>query len=374
MDKSTKIKKVIITGVTGQDGSYMAKYLLHKTHINEVLGGNEITFEIYGTIRRLSVNNHENIECLKTNKNFHLVEMDLCDSESVDRVIREIKPDYFINFAANSFVGTSWKMPVNHLTSNTMAVLHQLESIRRHCPNCRYYNAGSSEEFGNVSYIPQDEKHPLNPRSPYGASKAAARHIVKVWRESYCLYAIQGFLFNHESPNRGHEFVTRKVTLGVAKIRKAISTGAPFEPIELGNLDAKRDWSHALDFVDGVWLMLNQNFTDRKNIPTEIKEYVLSSNETHTIRELVEKAFSAAHINGKWIGSGLCEKYVLSDNESIELVKVNEAFYRPAEVDILLGDSTKAREELSWFPAYTFDSLVEEMVKSDIEKEKKLHQ
>jgi GDPmannose 4,6-dehydratase len=369
-------KNVIVTGVTGQVGSYMAEYLLKNTY-----------YEIYGAIRRLSVQNHQNIEQIKNNKRFHLVEMDLSDSESIESLIREVNPDYFISLAANSFVGTSWKMPVNHFQNNALAVLHQLESIRKHCPTCRYYNAGSSEEFGDVEYCPQDEKHPLNPRSPYGASKAAARHIVKVWRESYGLYAVQGYLFNQESERRGAEFVTRKVTLGVAEIRESIRTGSPFKPINLGNLSSKRDWSHARDFVDGIWRMLNQevynpDLADKfsvmshlseeekvKFLSESVQEYVLSSNETHSIREFVEKAFNDAGISGVWIGEGLDERFILED-EHIDLVVVNKEFYRPAEVDLLLGNSNKAREELKWAPKYNFNELVLEMVSSDLARKR----
>lgn len=359
---------IIVTGVTGQVGSYMAKYLLNNTQ-----------HQIYGAIRRLSVQNHCNIEDIKDNPRFHLVEMDLSDSESIESLIREIQPQYFINLAANSFVGTSWKMPVNHFHNNTLGVLHQLESIRKHCPQCRYYNAGSSEEFGNVEYTPQDEKHPLNPRSPYGASKASARHIVKVWRDSYGLYAVQGHLFNHESPNRGHEFVTRKITLGVARIRQAMKNGQPFDPIELGNIDAKRDWSHAEDFVDGIWRMLNQEDyrpelpssveeKANKNLSTQIQEYVLSSNETHTIREFVEKAFAIIGISGNWEGHGLDEKFTFQNGQKHTLVRINPEFYRPAEVDLLLGNSNKIRQELKWMPKHSFDDLVKEMVKADLKR------
>ena len=238
------MKKAIVTGVTGQVGSYMADFLLKFTNI-----------KVYGAIRRLSVPNHKNIEHIK-DPNFELIEMDLGDEHSIFTTIQEIQPDYFINFAANSFVGNSWHMPVNHFDTNALGVMRQLEAIRKICPNCRYYNAGSSEEFGDVMYSPQDLKHPPRPRSPYGASKVAARQIVKVWRDSYNLFAVQGYLFNHESERRGEEFVTRKITMNVARIKKELDEGKKPEPFELGNVEAKRDWSHAEDFVRAVWLML----------------------------------------------------------------------------------------------------------------------
>lgn len=337
---------VIITGVTGQDGSHMVDYLLANTD-----------HKIFGAIRRLSVQNHSNIEHLEGNPRFSLIELDVTDSESIENAIREIQPSFFLNFAANSFVGTSWKMPVNHFKTNAMGVLHQLEAIRKHCPKCRYYNAGSSEEFGDVVFCPQDETHPLRPRSPYGASKAAARHMVKVWRDSYALYAIQGVLYNHESPGRrGKEFISRKITLKVAEIREAFRIGGPFIPLEVGNINAKRDWSDARDFVRGVWMMMNQE--------GEPQEYVLSSNETHTVREFIEKAFLAAGIAGVWSGEGLDEKFCLDDGTVI--VRINSEFYRPAEVHLLHGNSNRARNELGWKPEYSFDDLVTAMVKHDI--------
>ena len=344
------MKKVIVTGVTGQVGSYMVDFLLNNTD-----------YEVYGAIRRLSVPNHKNIEHINSDR-FHLVEMDLTDEHSIFTTIENIKPDYFINFAANSFVGNSWHMPINHFDVNALGVMRQLEAIRKICPKCRYYNAGSSEEFGDVAYSPQDLKHPARPRSPYGAAKVAARQIVKVWRESYNLFAVQGYLFNHESERRGEEFVTRKITKAVARIKKAIENGEDFQPLELGNLNAKRDWSHAEDFVVAVWLMLNQE---------NPKDYLLASGETHTVREFVEKAFYYSNIDiedkdaFKWEGSE--ENEVLYYNDKV-VVKVNPDFYRPAEVDLLLGDPSEAKENLGWKQKISFDNLIERMIRSDIKK------
>ena len=341
------MKKVIITGVTGQDGSHMADYLLANTEHIIVAG-----------VRRLSVKNHENIKHLADNPRFKLIDLDITDQSNVDRVISEEKPDYFINFAANSFVGVSWNMPENHMNTNCMAVLYQLEAIRKHCPECRYYNAGSSEEFGDVVITPQDETHPLRPRSPYGASKAAARHLVKVWRDSYDLYAVQGWLFNHEGTRRGEEFLTRKVTKGVAKIVKEMRDGKKVIPLELGNLEAKRDWSDAEDFVAGIWLMLNQE---------KPKEYVLASGETYTIREFVESAFGFAGFNPdecRWEGEGSHSKYY--HREKL-LVKINPKYYRPAEVNLLLGDPTLAEKEMGWERKTDFYGLVKKMVDRDLD-------
>ena len=341
------MKKALITGVTGQDGSHMADYLLENTDIDIIAG-----------VRRLSVKNHENIKHLEGQlQDSDLIDLDITDQSNVDRVISEEKPDYFINFAANSFVGVSWDMPENHMNTNCMAVLYQLEAIRKHCPECRYYNAGSSEEFGDVVTAPQDETHPLRPRSPYGASKAAARHLVKVWRDSYDLYAVQGWLFNHEGTRRGEEFLTRKVTKGVADIFWKNSIGDSFKPIELGNLEAKRDWSDAEDFVAGIWLMLNQE---------KPKEYVLASGETYTIREFVESAFGFAGFNPDecyWEGEGSHSKYYHCDKL---LVKINPKYYRPAEVNLLLGDPSRAEQEMGWERKTDFYGLVKKMVDNDI--------
>ena len=367
-------KKVLITGVTGQDGSHMADYLINNTD-NVIIGG----------IRRLSVKNHQNIQHLVSHERFKLIDLDVTDQANVERVIQEEKPDYFINFAANSFVGNSWDMPVNHMNTNCMAVLYQLEAIRKHCPYCRYYNAGSSEEWGNVDYSPQDEKHPLKARSPYGVSKVAARQLVKVWRESYKLYAIQGWLLNHEGVRRGEEFVTRKITKAVAKIYNQVRVGEKPTPLQVGNLEGKRDWSDAEDFVDGVWKMLNQELSPRmrgmclcwrlehdgswdyrKSGHDHIKEYVLSSNETHSVREFVELAFEHAGFGREqchWIGEGKEEKYLHGDQV---LVEINPKYYRPAEVDLLHGDSTLAREELGWKPSSSFNDLVCKMVQNDL--------
>lgn len=340
------MKKVIITGVTGQDGSHMADYLLANTD-----------FQIFGAVRRLSVSNHKNISHI-SNPRFKLIDLDIADPESINTTIIKYKPDYFINLAANSFVGTSWEMPVNHMQTNCIGVLYQLEAIRKFAPNCRYYNAGSSEEFGDVAFTPQTEFHPLRPRSPYGASKASARQVVKVWRDSYNLYAVQGWLFNHEGTRRGIEFVTRKITKGVSEIRKAINQQSHIEAIRLGNLEAKRDWSDAEDFVHGIWLMLNQD---------KPKDYVLSSNETHTVREFVELSFEAAEIEGKWLGNrGTIEEVFINKKTKAPMVVVDPKFFRPAEVDLLLGDSTLARSELGWRPKTTFFELVKKMTLNDI--------
>ena len=377
--KSIGKKSIIVTGVTGQDGSHMVDYLLANTD-----------YEIFGCVRRLSVYNHKNISHIN-NERFHLINFDLTDNHSISRIVEKIKPEYFINLAAQSFVGSSWDFAHQTWETNSTSVLHILEAIRLYHPTCRFYQAGSSEEFGDVSYTPQDENHPLKPRSPYGASKAASRQLVKVWRESYNLYAVQGWLFNHEGTRRGEEFVTRKITKAVARIKNALDNNQKFSPLELGNIDAQRDWSDAEDFVEGIWKMLNQdanclkgdfedfNFRyqhDGQNERSEqretqwlsknIKEYVLSSNETHTIREFVELAFKYAGFIGEWRGTGLHETFNDLYSGAI-LMSINPKFYRLAEVELLWGDSTNARAFLNWQPKTDFNGLVKKMTLNDID-------
>lgn len=369
--RDNKLKKniyaniVIITGVSGQDGSHMVDYLLK--HTDAI---------IFGGVRRLSVYNHSNLSHISSDR-FFLVNFDLTDSHSIGQFIEKMKPDYFINFAAQSFVASSWDFPRQTWETNCTAVLDILEAIRLYRPSCRFYNAGSSEEFGNVSYSPQDETHPLKPRSPYGASKAAARQLVKVYRDSYNLYAIQSWLFNHEGTRRGEEFVTRKISKNVARISEELSEGKVPTPIELGNVYAKRDWSDSEDFVQCVWMMLNQEHYRQELNPKmyhglmytkesveNLKEYVLSSNETHTIKEFVELAFKCLNIHGYWEGSDINEKFIQNDTNHI-LVTINSNFYRPAEVELLLGDSNQFRNDFNWTPKTSFQELVQKMVKHD---------
>jgi GDPmannose 4,6-dehydratase len=350
---------VFITGVTGQDGSLMVDFLLDKTD-----------YIIFGGIRRLSVYNHKNISHINSDR-FHLINFDLTDSHAIARTIEKLQPDYFINFAAQSFVASSWDFARQTWQTNCTAVLDILEAIRLYKPNCRLYQAGSSEEFGNILYSPQDELHPLRPRSPYAASKAASRQLIKVYRDSYNLYAIQGWLFNHEGTRRGEEFVTRKISKKVSSIKYCLDNSLDFSPLELGNIDAKRDWSDAEDFMDGVWRMLNQDIynKDYSGIPNE---YVFSSNETHSIREFVEKAFLYIGLDGYWVnltGDPRDEKFVIFTVNGTQkvLMQINEKFYRPAEVETLLGDSSLARKDLGWVPKCNFDQLVNKMLKSDID-------
>jgi GDPmannose 4,6-dehydratase len=339
-------KKVLITGVTGQDGSNLVRHLLKNTnHL------------IYGSIRRLSVINHENIADIKDPR-FSLINLDITDQQSIINNMKIIVPDYVINFAAQSFVGESWNSPINTFTTNTLSVMYFLEAIREYNPSCRFYSAGSSEELGDVDYSPQDLKHPLKPRSPYGASKCAARHLVKVYRESYKLFAIHCILFNHEGIRRGKEFVTRKISSNIARIKNEIKNNMPITPLELGNIYAYRDWSDSEDFVEAVWIMMNQN---------EPREYVLSSNEIHSVKEFIDLTCEYAGLqNIKWeIDEENPLNTVLKYKDEV-IININSNLYRPAEVDLLYGDSIETRVTLNWQPKTSFKQLVQKMIENDI--------
>lgn len=391
---------VFVSGVTGQDGSLMVDYLLKNVPEATIIGG----------ARRLSVDNHGNIEHLEHEPRFQLVNFDLTDSHSIYKLMEYAKPDYFINFAAQSFVASSWDFARQTWQTNSTSVLDCLEAIKRIKPSCRFYNAGSSEEFGNVIVTPQNETHPPRPRSPYGASKAAARTLIKVYRESYGIYAVQGWLFNHEGPRRGKEFVTRKITSNVVRIKndidelKRIGWTGSLTPIELGNIDARRDWSNAEDMVDAVWRMLNQEVYNsqlnvslessasgyytastyheliKKNVIPNIKDYVCSSDVNHSIRDFIDESFKAAGIEGRWFinmkNDPLSERLVYVDGgipvPDVVLVRINPQFYRPAEVETLRGDSTAIRKDLGWNPKTDFHSLVNKMVKNDLATIKKV--
>jgi len=370
--KKEKTNCIFITGCTGQDGSIMVDYLLKNTD-----------YDVYGGARRLSISNHDNIKHLEENPRFKLINFDLTDDHSISNTIEKLCPNYFINFAAQSFVKSSWDFPTQTWNCNTTSVIHILEAIKLYCPSCRFYNAGSSEEFGDVVYEPQNENHPLRPRSPYGASKSAARQLIKVYRESYNLYALQGWLFNHEGTRRSEEFVTRKISKGVARIKNQLNS-SKIVPIEFGNIDVYRDWSDAEDIVDAIWKMMNQEIY-RKELKPELykgevyskdfigllKEYTVSSGEKHTVREFIEKAFISAGIkNIIWTGEGIDEQLWYKDESENPhlIVKINPKFYRPAEVNSIFGDSSQIRTDLGWKPKTSFLELVDKMVKNDMLK------
>lgn len=313
-------KKALITGITGQDGSYLAELLLSKG------------YEVYGMVRRSSVERFERLEQIKDKVT--LVQGDLTDQSSLDEAIKEIQPGEVYNLAAQSFVPTSWNQPTLTGEVTGLGTTRLLEAVRKHCPTARFYQASSSEMFGKVREVPQTELTPFHPRSPYGVAKVYGHFITVNYRESYGLYACSGVLFNHESPRRGLEFVTRKITHGVARIKHGLT-----QELRLGNLDAKRDWGFAGDYVEAMHLMLQQ---------TEPDDYVVATGETHTVREFVEIAFGSAGL--KW------EDYVVFDKR----------FMRPAEVDLLVGDPAKAKTKLGWAPTVSFEGLIQMMVESDI--------
>lgn len=381
------MKKVIISGANGQDGSYMIEYLLANTQDT-----------IIAAIRRTSQAILSNLKNVIDNPRVKLVTIDLNDVHSITSLIRDEKPDYFINFGASAFVPDSWNSPAQVMNTNCISLIHILEAVRQFAPTCRTYSSGSSEQWGDVKYSPQDEKHPMSPRSVYGVSKCTASLLCKVYRESYGLYVVHGILANHESERRQEHYVTRKITKGVARIARALKDGKSFDPIFLGNLDARRDWSHSEDFIVGAWKMLNQEPPVENSVGWEPKGYVLASGETHSIREFCEKAFHAAkilpwsevdgqfyqpQIYARWMrqpeakdDSPQNEVYMgFRDMEMVEgnwvgvampLVRINPVFYRPAEVELLQGDASLARAELGWSPKVSFDELVKRMVVADL--------
>jgi len=315
-------KTALITGITGQDGSYLAEFLLEKG------------YRVVGMVRRSSVEKFERIDHLLSK--IELVQGDLLDEFSLVTILAQVKPDEVYNLAAQSFVPTSWVQPVLTAEFTAVGVTKILEAIRYVNRDIRFYQASSSEMFGRVRETPQTELTPFYPRSPYGVAKAFGHYITVNYRESYNLFAVSGILFNHESPRRGLEFVTRKVTDGVAKIKLGLA-----KEIRMGNLDAKRDWGFAGDYVRAMWMMLQQKKAD---------DYVVATGETRTVRELVEVAF--ARVGLDW------QKHVVIDPQ----------FIRPAEVDLLVGDASKANKELGWKPEVSFEKMIHMMVDADLKR------
>ena len=315
-------KRALITGITGQDGSYLAELLLSKG------------YEVHGMVRRSSEEKFERIAHLKGKILLH--QGDLLDQFSLARLFSDLKPNEIYNLAAQSFVPTSWNQPTLTGEFTALGVTKMLEAMRYAAPSARFYQASSSEMFGKVREVPQNESTPFYPRSPYGVAKAYGHFITVNYRESYGLFAVSGILFNHESPRRGLEFVTRKISDGVARIKLGLQTRLP-----MGNLDARRDWGYAPDYVEAMWRMLQDEQAD---------DYVIATHETHTVREFCEVAFARAGLDWK------------------EHVFVDPAFVRPAEVDVLIGDAAKAKRKLGWEPKVRFKQLVELMVDADLER------
>ncbi|WP_019895302.1 GDP-mannose 4,6-dehydratase [Hydrogenovibrio halophilus] len=336
-------KTAVVTGITGQDGAYLAELLLQKG------------YQVYGTYRRTSSVNFWRIQALgiDTHPNLHLIEFDLTDQSSAIRLIERSQPDEVYNLAAQSFVGVSFDQPLATAHITGLGAVHLLEAIRLLNPDIRFYQASTSEMFGQVQAIPQTEDTPFYPRSPYGVAKLYAHWMTINYRESYNIFASSGILFNHESPLRGKEFVTRKITDSVAKIKLG-----KLDLLELGNMDAKRDWGYAREYVEGMWRMLQASRPDT---------YVLATNRTETVRDFVRMAFKAADIELAFSGQG--ENEIAKDTSTGQtLVRVNPAFYRPAEVDLLIGDPKKARDELGWSPQTDLETLCRLMVEHDLDR------
>jgi len=331
------MKNALITGITGQDGSYLSELLLEKG------------YTVYGIMRRKSVVDYGNVIHLKDK--IHFIYADMTDVVSLVSAMRISQADEVYNLAAQSFVATSWEQPIITADIDAVGVTHLLEAIRIVKPQARFYQASTSEMFGLVQEMPQTEKTPFYPRSPYGVAKLYGHWITKNYRESYGMYACSGILFNHEGERRGKEFVTRKITDSVARIKLGLQ-----DHVELGNLDAKRDWGHSQDYVYAMWLMLQQNTPD---------DYVIASGETRTIREFAEIAFSRVDIKIQWQGSGK-EEIGIDKTSGKTIVKINPRFFRPAEVEILLGNPEKAERQLGWKRKISFAELVARMVDSDL--------
>lgn len=337
------MKKAFITGVTGQDGSYLAELLLEKN------------YEVHAIIRRTSIFNTSRIDHLDSNPNFITYYGDLTDSSNLNRILRKIQPDEIYNLGAQSHVAVSFEVPEYTADVDAIGAIRLLDIIIDLKLKCKYYQASTSELYGGIPGTePQNELTPFYPKSPYGAAKLYAYWVTVNYRESYDLFACNGILFNHESPRRGETFVTKKITQAVAKIIQGKQ-----EYIELGNLDAKRDWGHAKDFVYAQWLMLQQETP---------KDYVIATGETHTVREFVEAAFKEVSIDISWQGVGVNEQGIDSSSGNV-LVKVAERYFRPSEVEILLGDPSKAEDELNWTRKISFNELVSGMVRYDLENE-----
>ena len=331
-------KTAFITGITGQDGAYLAKLLLDKG------------YEVHGGVRRISQPEMGRLEYMGVDKDVHIHEFDLAEANNIFRTIQKIEMDEFYNLAAQSFVGASWELPIYTADIDGMAVVRILDTLRTLRPETRFYQASTSEMFGLVQEVPQSETTRLYPRSPYGVAKVYGHYITMNYRESFGQHASSGILFNHESPLRGKEFVTRKITIGLAKLARGGG-----DALELGNMDAKRDWGFAGDYVEGMWMMLQQPQAD---------DYVLAAGVTTTIRDFFTFAAEALGMDLDWQGSG--ETETATDRKSGKVVmRVNPKFYRPAEVDLLIGDPSKAAAKLGWKATVTIGELAAMMAKSD---------
>ena len=331
--------KALITGITGQDGAYLAKHLL------------DLGYQVFGAARRNSNYNTQRLQILGIEKDIKIREFELLEESNIRKVLEDVQPDEIYNLGAQSFVGASFETPMYTAEVTGLGVLRVLDAIRTIAPNSKFYQASSSEMFGKVLETPQNEETPFYPRSPYGVAKVYAHFITKNYRESYNIFGSCGILFNHESPLRGNEFVTKKIVKAIARIKKGKQ-----EELILGNLDSKRDWGFAGDYVEAMHLMLQAKNAD---------DYVISTGETHSVREFVELSLNVAGIDFEWKGEGVTTTAV-SKETGKNIVICSKEFYRPAEVDLLLGDYSKAKKELGWKPKTTFNSLVQLMMEYEM--------
>ena len=329
------IKNALITGITGQDGAYLAKFLIDKG------------YNVFGTVRRGASEKLSRLEFLEIKDQINFIDFDLLELSNIQKIIKETEPDEIYNLAAQSFVPTSFSLPILTADINALGVVRILDTILNLNKEIKFYQASTSEMFGKVKEVPQNESTGFHPRSPYGVSKLFSHHMTINYRESYNLFACSGVLFNHESPLRGSEFVTKKIIKALVQIKNGSE-----ECLKLGNIESQRDWGHAKDYVEAMWLMLNHDEPD---------DYVVSTGVTTTVKDFIELTLNKLNFQYEWTGEGLNNTLVDIDKNK-KIIEIDKNLYRPAEVDLLIGDSSKIRKNLNWKPFYTLDSLIDDMI------------
>ena len=329
------IKNALITGITGQDGAYLAKFLIDKG------------YNVFGTVRRGASEKLSRLEFLEIKDQINFIDFDLLELSNIQKIIKETEPDEIYNLAAQSFVPTSFSLPILTADINALGVVRILDTILNFNKEIKFYQASTSEMFGKVKEVPQNESTGFHPRSPYGVSKLFSHHMTINYRESYNLFACSGVLFNHESPLRGSEFVTKKIIKALVQIKNGSE-----ECLKLGNIESQRDWGHAKDYVEAMWLMLNHDEPD---------DYVVSTGVTTTVKDFIELTLNKLNFQYEWTGEGLNNTLVDIDKNK-KIIEIDKNLYRPAEVDLLIGDSSKIRKNLNWKPFYTLDSLIDDMI------------
>ena len=329
------IKTALITGITGQDGAYLAEFLINKG------------YNVFGTVRRGSTEKLSRLDFLGIKDQINFVDFDLLELSNIQKVIKETEPDEIYNLAAQSFVPTSFSLPMLTSDINALGVVRILDTILNLNKEIKFYQASTSEMFGKVKEVPQNEDTGFHPRSPYGVSKLFSHHMTINYRESYDLFACSGILFNHESPLRGHEFVTKKIIRSLSQIKNGSD-----KCLNLGNIDAQRDWGHAKDYIEAMWLILNSDKPD---------DYVVSSGKTTTVKDFIELSLNKLNIKYEWTGEGL-NNSLIDTQKNKKIIQINKNLYRPAEVDSLIGDASKIKSKLNWKPKYTLNSLIDEML------------